>query len=66
MVARGGFGEQRKLAVAPVELARVNNYAADGGAVAANPFGRALHHDVGSMVDGAHQVARRPKGVIDN
>jgi hypothetical protein len=47
VVARSRFGEQRKAAVAPVEGAGIDDHAADGGAVTADPLGRRLHHDVG-------------------
>jgi hypothetical protein len=53
VVARRRIGEQRELAVAPVELAGVDDDAADRGAVAADPLGGRLDDDVGAVVDRA-------------
>ncbi|KAB8760612.1 hypothetical protein FH972_026604 [Carpinus fangiana] len=51
---------------APVELAAVDDDAADGGAVAANPLGGRVDDNVGAVVDGAHKVAAGAKGVVDD
>lgn len=51
--------------LAPVELAAVDDDAADGGAVAADPLGRGVDDDVGAVVDGAHEVAAGTEGVVD-
>ena len=50
---------------APVELAAVDDDAADGGAVPADPLGSGVHDDVGAVVDGADEVAAGTKGVVD-
>jgi hypothetical protein len=51
--------------LAPVKLARVDNDAADGRSVAADPFGGRVDNDVGAVVDGADKVAAGTKGVVD-
>jgi len=51
--------------LAPVELAAVDDDAADRGAVAADPFGRAVDDDVGAVVDRAAEVAAGAEGVVD-
>lgn len=51
--------------LAPVELARVDHNAADGCAVAADPFSRRVDDNVGAVVDGADEVASRSEGVVD-
>ena len=50
----------------PVELAAVDDDAADGGAVAADPLGRAVQHDVGAVVERAAEVAAGAEGVVDD
>ena len=49
---------------APVEVAAVDDDAADGGAVAADPFRGAVHDDVGAVGDRAAEVAPRTEGVV--
>jgi hypothetical protein len=65
MVGHVGFGEARELAVAPVEVAAVDDDAADGGAVAADMLGRRVDDDVGAMFERTVQV-RRKRGVVDD
>ena len=48
----------------PVEFPRVDDDAADCGAVAADPFGGRMHDDVGAVLDGAHKVAAGAKSVV--
>jgi hypothetical protein len=52
--------------LAPVEFAAVDDHAADGGAVAPNPFCGGVHDDVGAVVDGAAVVAASAEGVVDD
>lgn len=49
---------------APVEVSAVDDDAADGGAVAADPFGGGVHDDVDAVVEGAAEVAACAKGVV--
>jgi hypothetical protein len=51
--------------LAPVELAAVDDDAADGGAVAADPLSRRVDDNVGAVLDGADEVAARAEGVVD-
>ena len=53
------------LVLRPRELARVDDRAADAGAVAAEVLGQRVHHDVGAMLDRPAQV-RRGHGVVDD
>ena len=60
-----GFGERRKFAGgAPIEAAAVDDHAADGDAVAADPFGGRIHHDVGAKLDRPAEIGRC-KRVVD-
>ena len=52
-------------ALLPVELAGVNDDAAQRGAVAADKLGGRMDNDVGTMLDRADQVGRA-EGVIDD
>ena len=52
--------------LAPVELARVDNDTANGGAVAANPLGGGVDDNVGAVVDGTDKVTSSTKGVVDD
>ena len=67
VVALGGLDKLREArgVGAPVKLAAVDNDAADGGAVAANPLGGRVHDNVGAMVDGAQEVTTSAKCVVD-
>src|ERR1700733_1968476 len=48
VIAGIGFGQYRKLAGSmPVEPAAIDNHAADGDTMAADPFGGGVHHDIG-------------------
>lgn len=51
--------------LAPVELAAVNHNTRDGGTVPADPLGRRVHDDVGTVVDRAHKVATSTESVVD-
>ncbi len=60
-----GLGQDRKFAgSAPVEPAAVDDRAADGDAVAADPFGRGIHDDVGAKLDRTAEKGRRER-VVD-
>ncbi len=52
-------------ALVPRKAARIHDHPADAGAVAADPLGGRLHHDVRAMFDRAAEVGRR-KGVVDH
>jgi len=69
VVAGRGLGELREAGAgrgrAEVEGAGVDDQAADGGAVAADPFCRAVEDDVGAVGDGADEVAAGAEGVVD-
>ena len=67
VVAFGRFVELREARgmLAPIELPAVNDDAADGRAVATNPFCGGMDHDVGAVVDGADEVAACAEGVVD-
>jgi len=65
VIAGIGLGQHRKFSRGPpVEPAAVDNHAADGDAVAADPFGGGVHDDVGAKLDRAAEIGRR-KGVVD-
>lgn len=49
---------------APVEVPAVDDDAADGGAVAADPFGRGVHDDVCAVVEGAAEVTTGAESVV--
>ena len=55
VVARLRLVEERELGVGPVEAARVDDGAADGRAVAADPFRERVDHDVGPVLDRAER-----------
>lgn len=67
VVALGGLDHLRepRRVRAPVELAAVDDDAADGRAVPADPLGRRVHHDVGAVLDRAYEVAARAERVVD-
>ena len=61
-----GFGQFREApALRPVELATIDDNAANGNAVTAHPLGDRMHDDIGAMIDRSAQ-ARRRKGRIDH
>ena len=65
VIAGIGLGELGKFAGGvPVEPAAIDDDAADRDAVAADPFGRGVHHEVGAELDRAAEERRR-KGVVD-
>lgn len=55
----------REAAVVPLELSAIDDNAADGGAVAADPLCRRVDYDVGAVVDGTDEVAACAEGVVD-
>lgn len=67
VVALGGLDELREssASLAPVKFAAVDDYAADRGAVAANPFCRAVHDDVRAVIDRSSKVPARTEGIIN-
>lgn len=67
VVTLGGLDHLREArrVRAPIEAAAVDDDAADGRAVPADPLGRRVHHDVGAVVDRAHEVAACAEGVVD-
>jgi hypothetical protein len=67
VVSLGRLDELRESSgvFAPVEFSAVNHHAANGGAVAANPFGGAVYDDIGAVVDGAGIVAAGSECVVN-
>lgn len=67
MVTSSGLNElgEARAVGTPVELAGIDDDAADGGAVAADPLGRRMDNDVGAVVDGAREVATRAEGIVN-
>ena len=66
MIRRIGLGELLEASRSrPVELARIDDDAADAGAVAAQKLGGRVDHDVRAPLDGPHQ-GRRRRGVVDH
>lgn len=59
------LGEARGVG-SPVELARVDDDTADGGAVAADPLGGRVDDNVGAVLDRLAEVAAGTEGVVDN
>ena len=65
VIAGIGFGQLRKFSRrAPVEAAAIDDDAADRDAVAADPFGRRVHDDIGAKLDRPAEIGRR-KRVVD-
>ena len=60
VVAGVGLGEAREAVGVgrPVEVARVDDHAADRGAVATDELGERLHHDVGAVLERTAQDGR--------
>jgi hypothetical protein len=65
VIALRGLGHLRELAVVPGELARLDDHAAHGGAVAAEELGGRMHDDVGAVLDRPAQIGRG-EGVVDH
>lgn len=67
VVTRRRFDElgEASSVLAPVELARIDDDAADGGAVTANPLGSRVDDDVSAVLDGSDEVATGTKCVIN-
>ena len=53
VIAARGFGHAGEVAVVPGEFPRFDDHPAHGGAVAADVFGRRVHHDVGAELERA-------------
>lgn len=67
MISFRGLGDPREFVVLlPVEFAAVDNNTSDGGSVTANPFGCAVHDDVGAMVDGTDEVSTNAECVVND
>ena len=45
-------------------MAGIDDGAADRDAMAAEPFGHGMHHDIGTVIGRAREIGRR-KGVVD-
>ena len=56
VIARVRLGDQRELAVGPVELAGIDDQAADGCAVTADELGGGVDDDIDAEVDRPQQV----------
>ena len=67
VVALGRLDELReaRAVLAPVELARVDDDTADGGAVTADPLGGRVDDNIGAVDDGADEVAASTVRVVD-
>ena len=65
VVARVALSELREAAVAPVEVAAVDDCAAKRGAVAADPLRERLDDDCCTVLDGTREIRRRER-VVDN
>ena len=64
VVAVLGLRELREFARGlPVEAPGIDDYAADGGAVATDELGRGMDHDVGAVLDGPDEEGRR-EGIV--
>ena len=60
------FGELWELAARlPVEISAVDNHTAQRSAMSAEEFGGRVHHNVGTMLDGANEIGCS-KCVVDN
>jgi hypothetical protein len=65
VIAGIGLGQHRKFSgKPPIEPAAIDNHAADGDAVAADPFGGGVHHDIGAKFDRAAEIGRC-EGIVD-
>lgn len=66
MIARVGIGQQRELARStPVELAALDDHAAERGTVTAKELGGRVHDDICAVLDGTNQIGRA-EGVVDH
>jgi len=66
------FGQERETAAFPVEASRIHHDAADGGSVAAQPFGQRMDHNIRALfqrtlevgcAEGAVHDQRQPMGM---
>ena len=65
-VARVLFGKLRELAaLGPVELAAIHNHAAESRTMTTDELGGRMHHDIGTVFNGANQI-RRTEGIVDH
>ena len=65
MVAAVGLVVKRELRVGPIELARIDDHAADAGAVSADPLRERVDDEVRAVVQRAQQRRRR-EGRVDD
>ncbi len=66
MIRRIGRGKVFKTARSrPIEFTRIHDYAANGGAMAAQKFSGGIDYDVRTPLDGPHQ-RRRGRSVVDD
>ena len=65
MIGARRLGQLRELAVVPVELAAIDDDAADAVAMAAHELRQRVHHDVGAVIDRPAHVGRR-ESVVDH
>ena len=66
VITRAGLGDLRELATRyPVELARIDDHAADSRAMPANKLVRRVHHDIRTMLNRTAKVGRRER-VVDH
>src|SRR5665213_2998536 len=64
VIAGIGFGQGRKFArFLPIEPAAVDADAADGDAMAADPFGDGMHHQIGAVFHRPQEIGRGEGGV---
>ena len=66
VIAFRRLGEERKLAVAPIERSGIDDDAAHRGAVPADPLGCGFYDDGCAVVEGTAKIARAAEGVIDD
>ena len=65
VVAAVGQIVEVEFRIGPVEIARVDDGAADGRAMAADPLGKRMDDDVRAIFDGAQQRRRRERRIDD-
>lgn len=65
MVSLTGLGETREFAaLLPVEFATIHYNPTDSRAMSSDPFGSTVNDNIGTKVDGAHNVATRTERII--
>lgn len=67
VVTLGGLNElgETGTVLSPVKLAAVDDDTSNGGAVATDPLGGGVDHDVGTMLDGSDEVATGTESVVN-